>query len=154
MLGNNDGQRAGWRLVRLPAKFLGIQVLLGYLLSLEVHRSKQAGVCGGDVVGGIAFHHNGGAERRDPEKLLRKGVGKVNASVALWIAGQATSVEGHTIPGEALLEGHGRVVVLLRSVAGVLLEDGEDAGWGFMSGLTRGDGADCDAHSVAVDRGA
>ena len=74
--------------------------------------------------------------------------------MALEIAGQATSMESHTIPGETLLEGHGRVVVLLRSVAGVLLQDGEDAGWGFMSGLTRGDGADCDAHSVAVDRGA
>src|SRR3984885_5865679 len=153
MLGNNNSQRPGRRLVRLPAKFRGTEVLLGYLLSLDVHGSQQAGVCGGDMIGGIAFHHNGRAESSDAEKLLRKGVGKVNASVALGIAGQATSVESYPIPGEALLEGHGRVVVLLRSVTGVLLQDGEDPGWGFMPGLTRGDGADGDAASVAVDSG-
>src|ERR1700691_4599070 len=154
MLGNDDGQRPSRRLVRLPAKFRGTEVLLGYLLSLDVHGSQQAGVCGGDVIGRIAFHHNGGAERGDAEKLLRKGEGKVNASVALGIAGQATGVESHPIPGEALLEGHGRVVVLLRSMTGVLLQDGEDPGWGFMPGLTRGDGADGDADAVAVDSGA
>src|ERR1700740_3642789 len=116
MLGNNNGQRPGWRLVRLPDKFRGTEVLLGYLLSLDVQGSQQAGVCGGDVIGGIAFHHNGGAESGDAEKLLRKGIGKVNASMALGIAGQTSGVESHAIPGEALLEGHGRVVVLLRSV--------------------------------------
>jgi hypothetical protein len=57
--------------------------------------------------------------------------------MALGVAGQATGVESHAIPGEALLEGHGRVVVLLRMVARVLLQDGEDPGWGLMSGLTR-----------------
>src|SRR5580704_1969683 len=137
MLGNNDGQWPGWRLVGLPAKLFRIKVLLGYFLSLDIHRSQQTGVCGGDVIGGIAFHYNGSAKGGDAEKLLRKGIGKVNASVALRIAGQATSVESHPIPGEALLEGHGRVVVLLRSVTGVLLQDGEDPGWGFMPGLTR-----------------
>jgi hypothetical protein len=154
MLGNNDGQRPGRRRVRLPAKLRGIEVLLGYFLSHDIHGSQQAGLCSGDVIKGIAFHHNGGAECGDTEKLLRKGVRKMNASVALGIAGQAAGVESHPIPGKALLEGHGRVVVLLGMVAGVLLQDGEDPGWGFMSGLTRRDGADCDAHSVAVDSGA
>ena len=37
MLGNNDGQRPGRRFVRLPAKFVGTEVLLGYLLSFGVH---------------------------------------------------------------------------------------------------------------------
>src|ERR1700734_955995 len=137
MFGNNNCQRPGRRLFRLPAKFRGTEVLLGYLLSLDVHGSQQAGVCGGDVIEGITLHHNGGAESSDAEKLLGKSVGKVNASVALGIAGQPTSVESHAIPGEALLVGHGRVVVLLRMMAGVLLQDSEDPGWGFMSGLTR-----------------
>ena len=90
MLGNNDGQRPGRRFVRLPAKFVGTEVLLGYLLSLGVHGSQQAGVCGGDVVEGIAFHHDGGAESRDAEKLLRKGVGKVER-----IRGSRDSRAGH-----------------------------------------------------------
>src|ERR1700759_265121 len=74
--------------------------------------------------------------------------------MALGVAGQATSVESHAVPGEALLEGHGCVVVLLRVVAGIFLQDGKDAGRGFMPGLPRGDSADRDAHTVAVNRGA
>src|SRR3984885_14316147 len=62
MLGDNDGQRPDGGLVRLPAKFRGTEVLLGYLLSLDVHGSQQAGVRGGDVIGGVALHHNGSTE--------------------------------------------------------------------------------------------
>lgn len=66
------------------------------------------------------------------------------------VTGQAACVQGHAVPGQALLIRHGRGVVEVGAVVLVLLQDGEHAGRCLVPGLAGADGGNADQDAVAI----
>ncbi len=62
------------------------------------------------------------------EQLLRKAEGHPHAAVRGRIAGQRPAVQRDAVPGDALHVRHPGIVIHVRAVVLVLLDDGEDAG--------------------------
>ena len=62
------------------------------------------------------------------EQLLRKAEGHPHAAVRGRIAGQRPAVQRDTVPGDALHVRHPGIVIHVRAVVLVLLDEGEDAG--------------------------
>jgi len=104
-------------------------------------------------MGRIAGDDDGRGMAGRLEQSLGEGEGKVHAAMAFRVTGEPAGMQRDTVPGQALLERHRRVVVLAGTVFCILLQDGEYAGRRLVPGFAGGDGAHADPHAVAVDGG-
>jgi hypothetical protein len=72
-------------------------------------------------------HHDSAPLRRLTEKQLREIVRQANAAVAGWVTGQIARVHGNASPRQPLHVWHRRIVVFLRVMLLLFLEDRENA---------------------------
>ena len=88
-----------------------------------------------------------------PIQQLRELVGHAHATVGRRVARQPARMQCDARPGESLHVGHGRIVVEIRVMILVLLQDREDAGRRFVALLSGRDRGRADDHAVPVHVG-
>ena len=121
--------------------------------ALGIHRRHEPRM--GNRVRGNLFVGNDDSEPGLSFTVQELGelIGHAHASVRSRVARKFTCVNRDARPGEALHVGHGRVVVQVRVVIGVLLKDREYARRRFVALLSRGDGRRTDDHAIAIHIG-
>src|SRR5262249_32763382 len=72
-------------------------------------------------------HDHAHADLCGAEQALGKAVGEPDAAMRCGVSRQRSTVQGNARPGKTLHVGDERVVVEVRVVLGIFLEDGEDA---------------------------
>ena len=72
--------------------------------------------------------------------------------MAFGIARQSARMQRDAVPRQTLLIGHRRIVIFVRAVVRVLLQDCEHAGRRLVTGLAGGDRRDADPNAIAIDR--
>ena len=136
----------GARLV-LALQLVGLSgnVLIGF------RRQHKAGMVDVDRIGsGIGDDHHR-ADLRDGEQQCGEGQRQAHAAMRVRIARQLARMQRHARPGEPVHVRHRRVVVFIRVVVLVLLQDREHARRRRMPRLAGGAGRHGDADAVAIN---